>query len=128
VNLYEDIRKNKRFFCLLNLVIHDCNREIIELLLNNGANPECEDKSTNTTALQMAVIRGNLLTTQLLINYGANPRKLSKVELKKQREFCFRYFFLGGWKNSSRISFCNKSNGKKRNLLLKSIIKILFRI
>jgi len=89
VNLYEDIRKNKRFFCLLNLVIHDCNREIIELLLNNGANPECEDKSTNTTALQMAVIRGNLLTTQLLINYGANPKKLSKVELKKAKRILF---------------------------------------
>jgi ankyrin repeat protein len=67
------------FFLFFNLVIHDCNKEIIELLLNNGANPECEDKSTYTTALQMAVIRGNISTTQLLVNYGANPRALSKV-------------------------------------------------
>ncbi len=61
------------------LVINDCNKEIIELLLNNGANPECEDKSTGTNALQMAVIRGNLLTTQLLVTHGANTRTLSKV-------------------------------------------------
>ncbi|UJR38421.1 hypothetical protein I4U23_031089 [Adineta vaga] len=63
---------------LYRAVIHDCNKEIIELLLKNGCNPECEDKTTNTTVLQMAVIRGNILTTQLLINYGANPRALSK--------------------------------------------------
>ncbi|CAF1524892.1 unnamed protein product, partial [Adineta ricciae] len=63
---------------LYRAVIHDCNKEIIELLLNNGASTECEDKSTNTTALQMAVIRGNLITTQLLINHGANPRAVNK--------------------------------------------------
>lgn len=27
----------------------------------------------------MAVIRGNLLTTQLLVNHGANTKTLSKV-------------------------------------------------
>lgn len=61
-------------------MIHDCNKEIIEFLLANGANPQCEDKSTNTNALQMAVIRGNISTTQLLVNYGANTRTLSKVK------------------------------------------------
>jgi ankyrin repeat protein len=61
------------------LVIHDCNKEIIELLLNHGASPQCEDKTTGTTALQMAVIRGNLFTTQLLVNYGADTTALSKV-------------------------------------------------
>jgi ankyrin repeat protein len=82
------------FFIWLNLVIHDCNKEIIELLLTNGANPECEDKSTCTTALQMAVIRGNLLTTQLLVNYGANPRALSKVKLKMNENFFYQIFFF----------------------------------
>ena len=52
--------------------------------------PECEDKSTNTTALQMAVIRGNLLTTQLLIEHGANPRTLSKVRFRKR-------YFISFW-------------------------------
>ncbi|CAF3163981.1 unnamed protein product [Rotaria sp. Silwood2] len=64
---------------LYRAVMHDCNKEIIELLLNHGANVECEDKSTGTTALQMAVIRGNFLTTQLLITHGADFRKLSKA-------------------------------------------------
>lgn len=53
-------------------------------MLINGANPQCEDKSTHTSALQMAVIRGNLLNTQLLVNYGANTRALSKVELRER--------------------------------------------
>ncbi|CAF0929960.1 unnamed protein product [Adineta steineri] len=64
---------------LYRAIIHDCNKEIIELLLKNGASPECEDKTTNTTGLQMAVIRGNLLTTELLIEKGANPKALSKT-------------------------------------------------
>ena len=59
--------------------MHDCNKEIIELLLKNGASVHCEDKSTGTTAVQMAVIRGNLITTQLLVDAGADTRVLSKV-------------------------------------------------
>ena len=60
-------------------VMHDCNKEIIELLLANGANVDCEDRSTGTTALQMAIIRGNLLSTQTLVARGADTRALSKV-------------------------------------------------
>ena len=60
-------------------VMHDCNKEIIELLLANGANVDCEDRSTGTTALQMAIIRGNLLSTQSLVTHGADTRALSKV-------------------------------------------------
>ncbi|CAF2503250.1 unnamed protein product [Rotaria sp. Silwood2] len=71
---------------LYRAVIHDCSKEIIELLLRNGANPECQDKSTSTTALQMAVIRGNLYNTQLLVNYGANTRTMSKVSGKTLQE------------------------------------------
>jgi ankyrin repeat protein len=52
---------------------------MIDLLLHHGANAEFEDKSTGTTALQMAVIRGNLSTTTLLVEHGANTRILSKV-------------------------------------------------
>ncbi|UJR07722.1 hypothetical protein I4U23_012007 [Adineta vaga] len=63
---------------LYRAVIHDCNKEIIELLLNHGANAQCEDKSTNITALQMAVIRGNLNTTQLLVAHGAETRIMTK--------------------------------------------------
>jgi ankyrin repeat protein len=70
----------KYFTYRIDLVIHDCNKEIIELLLNHGANAQCEDKVTGTTAIQMAVIRGNLLTTQLLVAHGANTKTLSKVE------------------------------------------------
>lgn len=102
--------------CLV-LVIHDCNKEIIELLLSNGADTECFDKSTNTTALQMAVIRGNFSTTQLLINAGANYKRLSKVCLSIKKKtvktnFIVRVFCIGWRKNSSRISCINKSNGK----------------
>jgi len=39
----------------------------------------CDDQSTGTTALQMAIIRGNLFTTQLLVAHGADTRILSKV-------------------------------------------------
>ncbi len=60
-------------------MIHDCNKEIIELLLNHGANVQSEDKSTGTTALQMAIIKGNLSTTQLLVAHGADTKALSKV-------------------------------------------------
>lgn len=106
----------------MNIVIQDCNKEIIELLLKNGVNPECEDRSTNTTALLMAVIRGNLLTTQLLVNHGANPRALSKVKFNEKtsssNNFCFSRL-----ENSTRVSFINKSNGKnKRVFLPKKII------
>lgn len=59
--------------------MHDCNKEIIEILIKHGADVECEDQSTGVTALQMAVIRGNLVTTQLLIAHGADFRRLSKV-------------------------------------------------
>ena len=75
-------------------MIHDCNKDIIELLLSNGANSQCEDKSTNTNALQMAVIRGNLLTTQLLVNYGANTRALSKVKCHQCEEEFDRLRFV----------------------------------
>lgn len=60
-------------------VMHDCIKDIIELLLANGANVDCEDRSTGTTALQMAIIRGNLLSTQTLVTHGADTRALSKV-------------------------------------------------
>ena len=75
----------------MNLVIHDCNKEIIEFLLNHGANAQCEDRTTGTSALQMAVIRGNLLTTQLLINYGADTKTLSKV-CRRIRVIVFLFF------------------------------------
>ena len=83
-------------FCLHTVVL-DCPKEIIDLLLRYGANADCEDKSTGTTALQMAVIRGNVATTQLLIHYGANPRALSKVNrLRKGILCCFQndFFFF----------------------------------
>lgn len=64
---------------LYRAVMHDCNKEIIELLLHHGADLQCEDRSTGTTALQLAVIRGNLVTVQLLITHGADPTILSKV-------------------------------------------------
>ncbi|CAF4649751.1 unnamed protein product [Rotaria sp. Silwood1] len=84
LNIDKDIEMNKevgihKWTPLYRAVMHDCNKEIIELLLNHGANVECEDKSTGTTALQMAVIRGNLFTTQLLVTHGADFRKLSKA-------------------------------------------------
>lgn len=60
-------------------VVLDCSKEIIELLLRHGADANCEDKSTGTTALQMAVIRGNVATAQLLVNHGANTQTISKV-------------------------------------------------
>lgn len=63
----------------LHLVIHDCSKEIIEFLLRHGASVQCEDKTTGTTAIQMAVIRGNLNTTQLLVAHGADTAALSKV-------------------------------------------------
>ena len=66
-------------------VIHDCQKDIIELLLSNGGNAQCEDRSLGTSALQMAVIKGNLATTQLLVNYGANTRALSKVRTRTAR-------------------------------------------
>ena len=59
--------------------MHDCQKEIIELLLTNGADVHCEDKTTGTTALQMAIIRGNLNTVQLLVQHGADTKTLSKV-------------------------------------------------
>ncbi|CAF1102901.1 unnamed protein product [Adineta ricciae] len=67
-----------RWTPLYRAVIHDCNKETIELLLNHGANAQCEDASSHTTALQMAVIRGNLNTTQLLVTHGADTRILTK--------------------------------------------------
>jgi len=71
--------KYKKKLISIYLVIHDCNKEIIEFLLNHGAYAQCDDKSTGTTALQMAVIRGNLITTQLLVTHGADTKILSKV-------------------------------------------------
>ena len=72
-------KKSDCVYFLFEIVIHDCNKEIIELLLNNGANAQCYDKSTGASALQMAVIRGNLNTTQLLVAHGANTKVVSKV-------------------------------------------------
>ena len=81
------------------IVIHDCNKEIIELLLNHGSNAQCEDASSRTTALQMAVIRGNLNTTQLLVTHGADTRILTKVESEKKLIFLVLddSFQLGWW-------------------------------
>ncbi|CAF1124525.1 unnamed protein product [Rotaria sp. Silwood1] len=64
---------------LYRAVMYDCNQEIIELFLNHGEDAQCEDKSTNTRALQMVIIRDNLLTTpQLLVEHGADRITLSK--------------------------------------------------
>ncbi|CAF4431362.1 unnamed protein product, partial [Adineta steineri] len=92
-NQDKDIEMNRevgihKWTPLYRAIVHDCNKEIIELLLNHGANAQCEDKTTNTTALQMAIIRGNLITTQLLVAHGADTRSLSKVE-KKNNLFSF---------------------------------------
>ena len=73
------LREKRDKISLLLPVVLDCSKEIIETLLRNGATANCEDKSTGTTALQMAVIRGNVATSQLLVNHGANTRALSKV-------------------------------------------------
>ena len=39
----------------------------------------------------MAIIRGNLFTTQLLVNYGADTTTLSKVE---EIHFSFKEYFI----------------------------------
>ena len=88
---------SKRDFSFL--VIHDCNKEIIEVLLNHGANAQCEDATSHTTALQMAVIRGNLNTTQLLVTHGADTRTLTKVVLEIKLIFLVvnDFFHLEWW-------------------------------
>lgn len=63
-------------------MIHDCSKEIIEFLLRHGADVQCEDKTTGTTAIQMAVIRGNLNTTEVLVAHGADTKALSKVRVE----------------------------------------------
>jgi ankyrin repeat protein len=75
-------------------VIHDCNKEIIDFLLHHGANVHCEDKTTGTTAIQMAVIRGNLNTTQLLVAHGANTAALSKVRSRNLRNSFGRFLSI----------------------------------
>ncbi|CAF1401602.1 unnamed protein product [Adineta steineri] len=90
-NQDKDIEMNRevgihKWTPLYRAIVHDCNKEIIELLLNHGANAQCEDKTTNTTALQMAIIRGNLITTQLLVTHGADTRSLSKTAGKSLQQ------------------------------------------
>ena len=57
----------------------DCSKEIIELLIKYGADVNCVDKSTGTSALQMAIMRGNLTTVQLLVNQGSHLNVVTRV-------------------------------------------------
>lgn len=79
IPILERIKFHFSFRSLINLVMLDCSKEIVEILLENGAKVNCYDKSTNTTAIQMAVIRGNIATVQLLVAYGADTKVICKV-------------------------------------------------
>lgn len=47
--------------------------DMIQLLLENGADVHRKNKNNNATALWKAVIAWNMEATQLLVNAGANP-------------------------------------------------------
>ena len=108
-------RGNNLFLSFFLPVVLDCSKEIIETLLRNGANANCEDKSTGTTALQMAVIRGNVATSQLLVNHGANTRALSKVNETLICSFDFSVSASGWRQDSPRFSRINEPNGKSNS-------------
>jgi ankyrin repeat protein len=96
--------------------MYDCQKEIIELLLTNGAHVRCEDKTTGTTALQMAIIRGNLNTAQLLVQHGADTKTLSKVSTLSNRTVCplkrTVSFSIGRRKDPSTIGDIHEQVGK----------------
>ena len=57
---------------LLKAARHNSYNDILQLLLRNGAKPECADNEGNT-ALHYAAMRGTQDVAKFLMQLGANP-------------------------------------------------------
>ncbi|MCW5584180.1 MAG: ankyrin repeat domain-containing protein, partial [Gammaproteobacteria bacterium] len=72
----EDINNkiNDRGQTLLELACYEGNLELVQNLLNAGANPNAEDKD-GYTPLLAAIKYGHIEVVQTLLDNGANPKK-----------------------------------------------------
>ncbi|XP_047937888.1 ankyrin-1-like [Salvia hispanica] len=70
---------NKKGFTALHYAVQKDNRDLMELLLNNGA--PTEKDSVDGTPLQIAASRGQIKSIKLLLKYGAEPNSnISEVQ------------------------------------------------
>jgi len=56
------------------------NKEMVEYLLANGADPNCDSQKDMYTPLMFAALSGSVNTVRILLEAGANPRAENKIK------------------------------------------------
>lgn len=84
-------KKNKNGTTLIHLAASLHSKEIVLILLENGANPNIKDKERGWTACHWAGVRGNLGILKILIEHGG------QLELDQEGRTPFQLFEMA-WK------------------------------
>ena len=74
---FDDVRDGLGRTTLMLAVLND-NTQIAKMLLDHGANPDLQGKTTGSTPLMMAASSNNLDMIDLLLSYKANTKLLDK--------------------------------------------------
>ena len=94
----QNVQKSQFELPPLQIAVYNKNYEIVEFLLEKGANVnqrynDCE-KDTSTTALHIACMEGHNNIAEILMNYGADVNALHGNNILITNFFCQYFDFM----------------------------------